>query len=316
MAKKKILICGATGFIGKNLAETFAGREDYDVKGVFHIRPPFECQGLEWIQADLTQSKGVDSCVSQVDCIIQAAATTSGVNDIVARPYIHVTDNALMNSLIFRAAFEHKVAQVIFFSCSIMYPSGSDPVKETDFNAGNNMHPEYFGAGWTKVYLEKMCQFYSGIGPTKYTVVRHSNNYGPHDKFDLEHSHVFGATVTKVLSANDGKMVIWGDGQEERDFLYVSDLVEFVRLAIDKQDPSFCLCNVGYGSSISISELVKKIILASGKEISIEYDKSKPSIKTSLSLDCTEAKTVFGWEPRITLDEGIQKTINWYHANM
>ena len=57
------------------------------------------------------------------------------------------------------------------------------------------MVPQYFGAGWTKVYIEKMCEFYSRIGDTKYTVMRHSNVFGPHDKFDLEKSHVFGATI-------------------------------------------------------------------------------------------------------------------------
>ncbi|MEE9176186.1 MAG: NAD-dependent epimerase/dehydratase family protein, partial [Thermodesulfobacteriota bacterium] len=166
-------------------------------------------------------------------------------------------------------------------------------------------------------YIEKMCEFYSRIGNTKYAVIRHSNIYGPYDKFDLEKSHVFGATITKVMTAKDGsKIVVWGAGDEERDLLYISDLVNFVALAIDKQESKFELYNVGYGSSVSVNDLVKKIIASSGKDIRIEHDLSKPSIKTKLCLDIAKAKNSLGWFPKISLDEGIQKTMEWYKANV
>jgi nucleoside-diphosphate-sugar epimerase len=315
MAKKKILILGAAGFIGRNLAEFFSQNKDLDVLGVFHKEKPFDYPGLKWIQADLTLKNKVNQVVRGVDVIIQAAATTSGSKDIINQPHIHITDNAVMNSLIFRSAYENNVSHVLFFSCSIIYPPSLKNAKESDFKADSGMHLNYFGAGWTKIYLEKMCEFYSKIGRTKYTVIRHSNNYGPYDKFDLERSHVFGATMTKVLGTQDDKIVVWGNGEEERDLLYISDLVDFVKLAIEKQNAPFCLCNVGSGRSISVSDLVKKIILMSGKKVAIEYDKSKPSIKTSLSLDCTKAKIEFGWNPKVAIDEGIQKTMDWFQAN-
>ena len=236
MVKKKILICGATGFIGRNLCESLSRDNSLEVFGVNHNKPPFDCAGMKWIQADLTQKNDVEKCLQGVDVIIQAAASTSGVKDIINLPHIHVTDNALMNSLIFRAAHDSQVSHVIFFSCSIMYNPSSTLVKEEDFRADKDIHADYFGAGWTKVYLEKMCSFFSGIGSTRYTIVRHSNIYGPYDKFDLERSHVFGASITKVLHCTNGEITIWGDGSEERDLLYVSDLVDFIKLAIEKQN--------------------------------------------------------------------------------
>jgi GDP-L-fucose synthase len=160
-----------------------------------------------------------------------------------------------------------------------------------------------------------MCEFYSRISNSRYTVLRHSNIYGPHDKYDLDKSHVFGATITKVLTAKDGKITVWGTGEEERDLLYVSDLVRFVELAIDKQQTGYELYNVGYGSAISVDNLVKKIIEHSGKDIGIEYDTSRPNIKTKLCLDTSKAKSQLGWHPEVTLDEGIQKTIDWYIKN-
>jgi nucleoside-diphosphate-sugar epimerase len=161
-----------------------------------------------------------------------------------------------------------------------------------------------------------MCEFFSGLGVTRYTVIRHSNVYGPHDKFDLERSHVFGASLTKVLHCTNGKIFVWGDGKEERDLLYISDLINFVQLAINKQDTPFCLLNIGYGSSVSISDLIKKIITISGKNIKIEYDMSKPTISTRIALNCQKAKQLFGWESKVALEDGIRKTMDWHKSNI
>lgn len=314
--KKKILICGADGFIGRHMAEYFSQLEEFDVYGTYFESKPSTNPKVKMIQADLTNNRDVVKAIKGMDILIQAAATTSGAKDIMEKPYYHVTDNAVMNSLIFRAAYEFNVSHVIFFSCSLMYQSSDFPVKETDFDANREIYPSYFGVGWTKVYIEKLAEFYSRIGNTKYTVIRHSNVYGPYDKFDLERSHVFGATVTKVMTAkNGGEIVIWGSGEEERDLLYISDLVDFVELALDRQESKFEIFNSGHDSSISVTDLVKKIIACSGKNLKILYDKSKPTIKTKLCLDTSKAKTSLGWFPKVSLDEGIKKTIDWYKNN-
>jgi len=313
---KKLLICGATGFIGRNMAEHFAASDQYDVIGVYNKRPPYDLPGLRWVQADLTKAEDVDRIMADADILIQAAATTSGSKDVVARPYIHVTDNAVMNSLLFRAAFEHKLDQVIFFSCTVMLQSSEEALREEDFDANAEIYHRYFGAGWTKVYIEKMCEFYSRIGETKFTTIRHSNVYGPHDKFDPDRSHVFGATITKVLSSKDGKVVVWGAGEEERDLIYIADLVDFVEKAIEKQKTPFGLYNCGAGESVSIRDLVRKIVDISGRDLEIEHDLDKPSIKTSLFLDCTKAERELGWKRTTSLEDGIAKTIDWWRKNI
>ncbi|MEK6882756.1 MAG: NAD-dependent epimerase/dehydratase family protein [Nanoarchaeota archaeon] len=315
MEKKKILVCGVTGFIGRNIAERICEDESYEVYGVYNKKKPYQNDKIKFVEADLTKKEDVERVVENMDIIIQAAATTSGSKDIVTKSYIHITDNAVMNSLIFRAAHDFEVSQVIFFSCSVIYQSQERPVKEEDFDANAEMHKNYFGIGWTKVYIEKMCEFYSRIGRTKYTVIRHSNIYGPWDKFDLEKSHVFGATITKVMTNKDGKIIVWGEGEEGRDLLYVDDLVDFVEAALKKQETNFELINVGSGELISIKNLVKRIIDISGKDLQIEYDLTKPTIKTNLFLDCNKAKEKFGWQARTSLDEGIKKTVEWYKEN-
>ena len=315
MSKRRVVILGATGFIGRNMAETLASNEALEVIGVHNRRPPYQHSAVTWVQADLTDQGDVERCLEGADIVVQAAATTSGSKDTTSRPHIHVTDNAVMNSLILRSAFEHNVRHLVFFSCSVMYPSGVKPVREEDFSDGQDIHPTYFGAAWTKVYIERMCEFYAGLGRTRFTVIRHSNIYGPHDKFDLERSHVMGATITKVLTAKDGKILVWGSGEEARDLLYVSDLVDFVGAAIEKQETPIEILNAGSGSAVGIKDLVAKVIEASGRDLRIEHDLSKPTIPTSLSLDCTKARAMLGWEPAVSLGDGIARTIDWWRKH-
>lgn len=312
--KKKVLICGASGFIGRNLFDFFSAQEDSEVYGTYLNRKFMDHPNL--IQADLTKEEDALRVTKGMDVVIQAAAVTSGAKDIVSRPYIHVTNNVIMNARVLQAVFDNSVPHFVFPSCTIMYPSDTGyPVREIDVDY-DNIYPKYFGGGWMKVYVEKLCEFYARLGRTKFTVVRHSNIYGPHDKYDLEKSHVFGATITKIMTAqNGGTIMVWGEGKEERDFLHVDDLNRFIMMAMQSQQEAFGLYNVGLGVSVAIRDLVQRVVKISGKQLSIQYDTTKPTIPTKLSVDIRKAKDIFGWEPSITLDEGIARTIIWYQNN-
>jgi nucleoside-diphosphate-sugar epimerase len=161
-----------------------------------------------------------------------------------------------------------------------------------------------------------MCEFYSRIGTTKYTAIRHSNIYGPHDKYDLERSHVFGATVTKVMTAAQGKVSVWGSGEEGRDLLHVDDLTALVENILERQTSPFELVNAGAGHAVTDKSQVQRVIEASGRDLRMEHDLSKPSIPTTLCVDCAKAKALFGWEPKVGLDEGIRRTLEWYNSNL
>jgi GDP-L-fucose synthase len=313
----KILICGASGFIGKNQAEYYSQKKDYDVY-VTQNRRKVNIDNATVINADLTNKSDVNKVIRGMDIVIQCAATTSGSKDIVERPFVHVTDNAIMNSLILRASYKYKIKKFIFFSCTVMYQTKSQPfmerpVSELDFNPSNEIYPGYFGVGWTKVYIEKMCEFYSRLGRTKHYVIRHSNIYGPYDKYDKDKSHLFGATVAKVLDDNTNEIEVWGDGSGARDLLYIDDLVDAVEkiILIENSHPYYLL-NIGYGKAISIANLVDKIINISKTRKKVIYVKDKSTVNTALSLDCSLAKEILNWEPSTTLDEGIKKTISWY----
>lgn len=314
MNKKKILICGATGFIGRNILNDFSGKQEYEVHAICHKKDPIEIDRVIWHRVDLLDKDSVDRVFRDKDKVIQCAATTSGMMDIINSPYIHITDNAIMNSLLLRASFDHKVKHFIFFSCSLMYQNSETPLKEIDFSFSEEINPKYFAGAWNKLYFEQMCKFFSVCGSTKYTVIRHSNMYGPFDKYDLERSHVFGATITKVFQS-EKKIIVWGKGEEKKDLLYIDDLVNFVNLAINNQEEKFELMNCGFGKAISIKDLVRKIIKHSGKDLDIEFDENKPSVYSALSLNSDYAKKKIGWKPKIDIDSGIKKTIDWYNEN-
>ena len=318
MTRRKLLLCGASGFIGRNLLNTFLENSQIELYACVHKTPlPSDLVNhprLHVVQADLTRDGDVRRVVAGMDAVVQAAAITSGAAQIITAPHIHVTDNAVMNALIFRACHDNKVSHLVYFSCIIMYPQCAAPAKEADFD--HMIGDEYFGAGWTKVYAEKMCEFYSRLGHTRFTVIRHSNIYGPHDKFDLDRSHVFGATVAKVMSSNDKTIVVWGDGTEMRDLLYIDDLVNLVGTCLAMQYTPFELINAGSGQLVSVAELVQLIQLAAGKQLAVEFDKTKPTINVSLAVDSGLAERVFGWTPQTPLAEGIKKSLQWYQSSI
>lgn len=316
MTRRRVVVCGATGFIGRNIAESLAALPDqFEVIGIHHLRPAFDHPGISWRQSDLADAAQAERAVIGADILIQAAATTSGAGDSQTRPYIHIADNAVLNSHLLWAAFKQQIKHFVFLSCSVMYPSAEYPQKEDDFDPRREIAPAYFGPAHTKLYIERMCEFYSRIGKTRHTVVRHSNIYGPHDKFDLERSHVFGATVTKAMTSRDGRVVVWGAGTEARDFLYVSDLVDFVRLALDRQPTQYAIYNVGCGAAVSVASLVQMIIAASGRNLHVEHDLTKPTIPTSVALDCSRARQQLDWRAHVPLTEGIARTLDWYRKH-
>ncbi len=311
----RVLVCGATGFIGRNLVQTLSRQPDLEVHALRFSRPAYDAAGVTWRQADLRDAAAVSDVVRGMDVVVQAAATTSGARDIVAAPYIHVTDNAVMNSLLLRACHDHKVGHFVFFSCSVMYQPRVLPWREEEWDASQEMHLNYFGIGWTKVYIEKMCEFFSRLGVTKHTVIRHTNVFGPHDKFDLQRSHVLGATVTKAMTSSDGRVLVWGTGEEARDLVYVDDLVRFVGLVLRRQATPYEMVHVSAGRSITVRELVGSVIEATGLDLRVEYDPSRPTIKTSFALDNRRAFELFGWKPEVSFEEGVKRTVQWWRQS-
>ena len=316
--KKKILILGASGFIGFNCLLHFANNKKYmhyDIVGTYLKNKPKKIKGVTFVKIDLTDKNMSQSIFKNTEILVQAAACTTGAKDIVSKPFMHVNDNVVMNSFVTKFSHKYKIPRVIIFSCTVMYRSSKKPLREIDFDPKEPMYEKYFGAGWMKVFVEKMSEFYSRLKITKFTLIRHSNIYGPFDKFDLEKSHVFGATINKVSNTKESVLNVWGDGSEKRNFLYISDLISFIDLVLKKKKKYFEIYNLGSDRSISINNLVLNIIKASRKKLKIKNLKNKPTLKTSIEISSSKAKKEIGWKQKVSLKEGILKTLNWYKNN-
>ena len=312
MKKKKILVCGATGFLGKSVYERLVNNNEYQVTGIYHRgskRNRAMVQECSLIPEDLTRKADVSRIVKNQDVIIQMAAVSTNSKDVIEKPYLHVTDNIIMNSLLLREAYENKVENFIFPSCAIVYCPSKKPHKETD---PIKPHPRYFGGGEMKAYIEKQCAFYSQLGRTRHTMVRHSNIYGPNDKFDPEKSHVLASQVIKAFqSLKTNEISIWGDGTEKRDFLYISDLIDFIELSLENNLDG--IYNIGSGVQTSITELVRMIRDKVNASARITYDSSKPTLKFNWSVNCEKANLA-GWKQEVDLDSGLERTISHYRS--
>ena len=307
-SKINIIVCGGNGFIGYNILEELIKNKNYNVYATFNHKHK-NIKRVKWIKANLLNDKKVNEILKNKDIVIQAAAITTGSKDVITRPYIHVTDNIIMNTLLLRSAYENNVKHFIFFSCTVMYNSSNKFHTEKSKNIIKE-NSNYFGVGNMKMYIEKQCLFYSKLKKTKFTILRHSNIYGPYDKFDENTSHVLPNFLNKALN-EDKKFLIWGNGKSIRDFLYIKDLVECIKVLLKKQKSNFEIFNVGSEKPISITELAKQILLITKKNKVIKYMNNNYSIDNKIKISTKKIK-LLKWKPKHSPEEGIEKTINWY----
>ncbi len=311
---KKILITGGCGFIGRNLVRAFSRLPEYSVSATWHNKAPHFTENVIWHEADLLEEKSHKQLYAGIDIVIMCAAETGGIKLGQESTDRLLFNSARINELTLRSSVRENVGHIVFPSCSVMYKNSLSPQNEKDVDL-LQIHPKYIGGAAMKLYIENLCKYYSLNYETKFTVIRHTNSYGPYDKYDLDTSHVFAASMLKVLS--DSKDIkIWGSGDECRDFIHVSDLVNLFKLVLSSQKNNYELLCCGSGKLISVKNLVELMLLACGKNKSLKFDLSKPSIPINISLDSSKAFILFGWKPQISLVDGIQNTANWVKTNI
>lgn len=314
MQKRKVLVCGATGFIGRNIMLALGQRADLEVYGTSRRLPYHWPANCRVVMVDLTKPDDVARAVRGQAIIIHAAAVTGGLGMVKQQPYHYLAQNLIINTYLAEAALEHQVQQFVFMSCSVLYPPRlGHPVSEHEVDV-NLIHPAYQAGAWVKLAMEQLCAHYATLGRTSYTMVRHSNLYGPYDQFDPQRSHVFAATLKKVLEEKE-PITLWGDGTETRDWLYVDDLTACLNLLIDCPAEPYQVYNIGTGQAVSVNQLARQMIDLAGRPLGIAHDLDQPQIDCSITLDCSRVAAKLGWRPQTELAAGILKTINWYHTN-
>ncbi len=311
MHGKRILVTGATGFVGHNLVKRLVSL-DLDVRGTYFTETSRRQQGCEYMQCDLTREEDCEKSTRNVDVVIMCAANSSGAEVMTKRPLTHLTPNIVMNSQMLQAAYENKVGKFVFISSNTVYPVTDFPVKEQDVNY--ELYKSYHVVGWMKLFSEIMCDMYATkIPETMATVVvRPSNLYGPFDKFDPNKSKVIAA-LTRRFSHREDPMAVWGDGNDVKDFLYIDDFIDgLLKLLATDYIGTMNICS---GQKTTIRDVISSLKLATGKTPKLEFDESKPSMIPYRTMDGSKMLKLTGWSPSVSLPEGLKKTLNWYEEN-
>jgi len=307
---KMVLVAGASGLIGGHAVRELLRRGAKVVATVHRSPPAVEDPRIEYRRVDLTKASDCEAAVWGCQFVILAAANTSGAMAMRDNPVAHVTENLLINSQTLEASWRAGVERVLYVSSSTVYPLLDHPRKEDEGFLGDP-YPVYFGVGWMKRYTEKMCAFYQQRFGMKAAIIRPTNVYGPGDKFDPERSHVLPALIRRAVDGED-PLEVWGDGSATRDFIYVSDLVDALLLTLERETTGSPV-NIGSGRLTPIRECFDLVLKLTGRrETRVAYAADMPTTIPKQWVDVSRARQILGFEPRVTLEEGLARTIEWY----
>ena len=311
----RVTVAGATGFIGTNLLPELlqAGAQ---VKAVTHSRPPqFSSTEVDFVQADLTTAEGCRMAVEDTDIFVMAAANSSGAQVMASKPLTHLTPNIVMNALTLEAAYEAGVSKYCFISSNTVYPPGGEAMTENDTTG--EFFDSYKVVAGMKLYSEEMVQHYSAInGKSMATlIIRPANLYGPFDKFNRTESKVIPALIRRAIEKDD-PFLVWGDGRDIKDFLYISDFVSGLVKSLSLESRHEII-NVASGESVSLREIVPKILRSVDYEsATVVFDSAKPTMIPIRRISNLKAKNLLGWEASVPIDEGIRRTVEWFRNQL
>ena len=248
--------------------------------------------------------------------IIDAAAKVGGILANDSYPYEFLMDNMLIQNNLIRSAHELDIPKFIFLGSSCIYPKlAPQPLKEEYLLTGP-LEPTNEWYAIAKISGVKLIEALRKQYGRNYVSLMPTNLYGPGDNFDLNSSHVLPGMIRKFHEAkvNDqSKVTLWGTGKPKREFLFVDDLANAIRFALENTLSNH-LYNVGSGEELSIFDLSRKLREAIGFKGSIEWDNSKPDGTPRKILDSQEFLSS-GWKPSISIDNGINITHKWFLEN-
>jgi len=310
---EKILVAGAGGFIGHHLVR-FLKQKGYWVRGADIKYPEFspKDEADDFQLLDLRDFRNCLEAAKGVDKIYQLAANMGGIAFITAVKADVVRDNILINTNMAEVSRLAGVKRLFFSSSACIYPKYKQenadvvPLKESDAYPADCED----GYGWEKLLSERMYKnFYEDYG-LEVRIARYHNIFGPEGTYDGGREKSPAAISRKVALAKDGgEIEIWGDGKQSRSFCYIDDCLEgtYRLMESDYREP----LNIGSDRLITIDELADMITKISEKKLTKKYNLSAPQGVRGRNSDNTLCKQVLGWEPKVSIEEGLKKTYRW-----
>ena len=307
-SNSKIFVAGHKGLVGSAIVRNLKA------KGFTNILT------ADRNQVDLTNLTAVKMffLLEQPEYVFMAAAKVGGILANRDYPADFIYQNLMIQSNIISCAAESEVKKLLFLGSSCIYPKFAEqPITEDQLLSG---HLESSNEAYAiaKIAGIKMCQAYRRQHGLNAISLMPTNLYGPNDNFDHNSSHVLPAMISKFHGSLDKSehwvVKLWGDGSPMREFLHVDDLAEACYTCMQDYEEEEHI-NVGTGEDVTIKELAETIVDVVGYKNDYEWDTSKPNGTPRKVLNVDKIKSL-GWEPKISLREGIESTYEWFKENV
>ena len=300
----KIFVAGHNGLVGSAIVRNLEARGFTNILTVDRVK------------LDLTKLHDVQMffMVEQPEYVFLAAAKVGGIGANDEYPADFIYENLMIQTNVISSAAKSGVKKLLFLGSSCIYPKfATQPITEDQLMSGH-LEPSNSAYAVAKIAGINMCKAYRKQYGLNAISVMPTNLYGPNDNFDLDSSHVLPALMAKFhgsLEKSEHWVVkLWGDGSPKREFLHVDDLAEALYICMEKYDDEDII-NIGTGEDVTIKELAETIIDVTGYKNYYEWDTTKPNGTPRKVLNVDKMKAL-GWEPKISLREGIESTYEWY----
>ena len=302
-SESRVYVAGNTGLVGSAIVRMLHW------KGYTNI---LSSPSKSW---DLRNQMDVERFfrVNEPEYVYLAAAKVGGIGANAYYPGHFIYDNLMIQTNVIHAARKFGVKKLLFLGSSCIYPKFAEQPITEDQLLGGYLEPSNDSYAIAKIAGIKMCQAYRKQYGFNAISLMPTNLYGPNDNYDLDSSHVLAAMIRKFHEAKD-KVTLWGDGSAMREFLYVDDLAEAAfkcMLRYDSED----IINVGTGKDITIKDLAETIADVVGFKGEVVWDTSKPNGTPRKVLNVDKIESL-GWEPKVSLREGIKKTYELYKDSL
>jgi nucleoside-diphosphate-sugar epimerase len=266
----------------------------------------------EFAILDLRYENNCIQATEGIDEVYNLAADMGGIGYITAYQADIAHNNILINAHMLDASRRNGVKRFLFSSSACVYAQSKQksadvlPLREDDAYPAD---PEP-GYGWEKLFAEELCKYYSHDYGLSTRVVRFHNVYGPLGTYEGGKEKAPAAISRKVaMAADGGEIEVWGDGQQTRSFMYVDDCVEgLIRLMASNYSQPL---NLGTDELVTIDGLVDIVAEIAGKSVSKTHNLQGPQGVRGRNSDNAQLRTVLGWEPSITLRQGLVPTYEW-----
>jgi UDP-glucose 4-epimerase len=304
LAKTRVLVTGGAGFIGSHMVDRLVN-DGYDIRVIDdlsagrldNIRGHLSAGRVDFVKGDIRDVSLVRKSVDDVDVVVHFAALTS-VPFSVAHPDLVFDVNLVGTLNLIRACVQEGVGRFVFVSsCAVCGDPEVLPVREE--HRPNPISPY----AESKLLAERYCLGFQDRQLLRSVVLRFFNVYGPRQGMN-DYSGVITRFIDRVRQKEP--LVIYGDGSQTRDFVCVYDVVEAVFASMKSSCAEGEVFNVGSGKPTSINELAKTVLELAGVDVAIRYEKPRAGDIKDSYADISKAKKLLGYEPKVSLRDGLQ----------